>query len=320
LTLARRAHSFRVVVTLVPGSTDTSAVARIRTAVLTWIPIQPETIEHYRATRSTFRDWLALLDDEPVGVGVCSLIPGGEDSDAAFALNCVLPDARRQGVGTAIYRHVSAYARSLGKSELEFFGFDDDPGGVAFAERHGFVVVSRACGLRLLLDGCPRPSVDPPDGITIVSLAERPELTQGAWELLCEAMPDIPYDSDAPMHPGSFEEFAALRLAGPRYIPEATFVAVHDGEVVGYGQLCWSDRAQGIGEHEMLAVRRSWRGRGIAKALKAAQISWALDNGLSELRTGNEERNTAARAVNARFPYSPLPDGVLHRGPLAPET
>jgi hypothetical protein len=42
-----------------------------------------------------------------------------------------------------------------------------------------------------------------------------------------------------------------------------------------------------------------------------------LDNGLRELRTGNEERNAAARAVNANFPYMPLPDGLLYRGPLA---
>jgi hypothetical protein len=42
-----------------------------------------------------------------------------------------------------------------------------------------------------------------------------------------------------------------------------------------------------------------------------------LDNGLRELRTGNEERNAAARAVNANFPYMPLPEGLLYRGPLA---
>ena len=70
----------------------------------------------------------------------------------------------------------------------------------------------------------------------------------------------------------------------------------------------------------MLAVRHSWRGRGIAVALKAAQIVWALDHGLSELRTGNEDRNAAARAVNANFPYTPLPDAVIYRGPLSAES
>ena len=299
---------------------DTAAAARIRTVVLRWIPTTPEALAHRRSTMPRFRDWLALLDGEPVGAGTCTLIPGQEEGAAAFALNCVLPNARRRGVGTAIYHQASAYARSLRKSQLELFGFADDPGGVAFAERYGFTVVSRARGLRLPLDGCPRPSVDPPAGITITTLAERPELARGVWEVACEAMPDIPYDGDTPMHPGSFEQFLALDLAGPKYIPEATFAAVHDGAVIGYGQLCWSDRSAGLGEHAMLAVHPAWRGRGIASTLKAAQIAWALDNGLSELRTGNEERNAAARAVNAKFPYTPLPDGLLYRGPLAATT
>ena len=305
---------------LAAGTTDTSAAARIRTVVMRLIETDPETIEHLRATMPRYRDWLALVDGEPVGVGACTLTPGMEESAAAFAVNCVLPDARGRGVGTAIYKRVSAHARSLGKSELELFGLVDDPGGVAFAERHGFVVVNRTRGLSLLLDGCPRPSIELPQDVAIACLAERPELARGVWETACEAMPDIPYDGDVPMNPGSFDEFTALNLAGPRYIPEATFAAVHDGVVVGYGQLSWGNRRAGLAEHDMLAVRRSWRGRGIARALKAAQIVWALDHGLSELRTGNEERNAAARAVNANFPYTPLPDGVLYRGPLSAES
>ena len=68
----------------------------------------------------------------------------------------------------------------------------------------------------------------------------------------------------------------------------------------------------------MLAVRRAERGQGVATALKAAQIAWAVSAGLAELRTGNEERNTAARAVNAKFPYVPMPDFVAYSGPLHP--
>jgi GNAT superfamily N-acetyltransferase len=302
---------------LVAGSTNTAAAAQIRTEVWRWIVAEPEAIEHSRASRPMFRDWLALHDGEPVGAAACSLLPGREEDAAAFAINCVLPDARRQGVGTAIYRQVSAHARSLGKSELASWGYADDPGGFAFAEHRGFVVTSRIRGLRLVLEGCPRPTIELPEEIEMTTLAERPELAQGVWETASEAMVDIHADGDVPVSPGSFEEFSARALAGPKYIPEATFVAVGDREVVGYGQLVWMSRAAGHGDHAMLGVRRAWRGRGIAKALKAAQIVWALDNGLSELRTGNDERNASARAVNANFPYTPLPDQVGYRGPLA---
>jgi GNAT superfamily N-acetyltransferase len=277
--------------------------------------IEPEAIEHSRTTIPMFRDWLALLDGEPVGVGSCSLNLGMEEDTAAFAVACVLPHARGQGVGTAIYRQVSSHARGLGKSELMTWGYEDDAGGVAFAELHGFTIVKQNRGLRLVLDGCLRPTVDLSDDITITTLADSPELARGVWETASEAMPDIPYYT-VPMSAGSFEEFAARSLAGPKYIPEATFIAVREAEVVGYAQLAWMSRAAGIADHAMIAVRRAWRGHGIAKALKTRQITWALDNGLTELRTANDERNASARAVNGNFAYTPLPDQIGYRGPI----
>ncbi len=43
----------------------------------------------------------------------------------------------------------------------------------------------------------------------------------------------------------------------------------------------------------------------LVRALKAAQINWALANGYTELRTRNEERNEPIRHLNARFGYRP---------------
>ena len=235
--------------------------------------------------------------------------PQPSQSTASFRMR----DAKASG-RPCTGRYQRTHARSASPNS-QSWGYADDPGGSDFAEHRGFVVTSRIRELRLVLDGCPRPIFELPEEIEMTTLAERPELARGVWETATEAMADIHADGDVPVSPGSFEEFSTRALAGPRYIPEATFVAVGDGEVVGYGQLAWMNRAAGHADHAMLAVRRTWRGRGIAKALKAAQIAWALDNGLSELRTGNDERNASARAVNANFPYTPLPDQVGYRGP-----
>ena len=218
--------------------TDTAAAARIRTAVWRWIVAEPEMIEHSRATTPMFRDWLALLDGEPVGAGACSLLPAGRRTPQPSQSTAFFP-MRRQGVGTAIFREVSAHARSLGKSALDSWGFADDPGGSDFAEHRGFVVTGRIRSLRLVLDGCPRPKIELPEEIELTTLAERPELAHGVWETATEAMADIHADGDVPVSPELLEEFSARALVGPRYIPEATFVAVGDGEVVGYGQLTW---------------------------------------------------------------------------------
>jgi len=306
-------------VELIDGASDTESAARIVSEVLRWLTVEPDALEQMRATRQMQRDWLGLLDGEPVGFGSCSMPfgVGGEETRTASSVLCVLRAARHQGVGRALYQRTSEHADALGRSELEMVAFADDPDSAGFAARHGFRVVSRAPSLRLELEACPRPELQLPHGLTLSSLAERPDLSFGVWETACEAFADIPYDGEAALRPGTYEEFAERNLAGPRFIPEATFVAVAGDQVVGYGQLCWMNRRDGIGDHEMLAVRSGWRGRGIARALKAAQIVWAIDHGLTELRTNNEVRNGPARAVNAHFPYSRLPEKLLYHGPCA---
>jgi predicted GNAT superfamily acetyltransferase len=67
----------------------------------------------------------------------------------------------------------------------------------------------------------------------------------------------------------------------------------------------------------MTGVKRAWRGRGIAGALKRAQIGWAKANGYERLETGNEVRNEPIRRLNASLGYHESPGRVLMRGPVA---
>ncbi len=69
--------------------------------------------------------------------------------------------------------------------------------------------------------------------------------------------------------------------------------------------------------HSMTAVKRAWRGRGIAGALKATQINWALAHGYTELHTSNEERNAPIKRLNARLGYRPGIGRIHLVGPLA---
>ncbi len=304
---------------VVDGATDPRAVATVLTDVMRWFTVLPESIDHDRATLPSYADWLALDAGRAVGAGWCVELPDMKESRACLGGASVLPEQRGRGIGRALFARVVAHARSLGKQELETIAFEDDRDGIAFAERRGFKAIARNRSLRLVLAGCEVPVVDLPVDVEATTLAERPELDVALWEIACEAMPDVPFDGDVPLHPGTLDEFRSLFLADPAALPDATFVAVEDDRAVGYAQLAWDDPARGIAVHRMLAVRRSHRGRGIAAALKARQIAWAIEHGLSELRTANEDRNAAARAVNARFPYAPIPDQLVLRGPLPPE-
>jgi len=67
----------------------------------------------------------------------------------------------------------------------------------------------------------------------------------------------------------------------------------------------------------MTGVKRAWRGRGLARALKCAQIAWDMKSGFEQLETGNEQRNTPMRGLNAQLGYRTVPGRILLEGPIA---
>ena len=99
-----------------------------------------------------------------------------------------------------------------------------------------------------------------------------------------------------------------------RHPPEAYFIAVEGGRVLGYGYLEHEDEQWKNG---FMAVARDARGRGVAGAIKRAQIAWAKANGVPTLRTANEVRLESMLALNRRFGYRTLYEEIVMRGPAA---
>ena len=135
--------------------------------------------------------------------------------------------------------------------------------------RRGFVEVGRNSLLVLDLTAIEAPRVEPPDGIEVVTWAERPGAEREMYEVAREAYPDVPGEDDAVMAP--FEEWLSMDMQGAGDRPEATFLALADGEVVAYAKLALSRARPAVAMHDMTGVRRAWRGRGVARALKAAR-------------------------------------------------
>ena len=134
-----------------------------------------------------------------------------------------------------------------------------------------------------------------------------------------EAFLDIP-GSDEAHSAGSYEEWLARCVESPGIPRDGYFAALIDGRVAGYASLEIPGAHPNIAWHDMTAVARAYRGRGVATALKRATIAWAKAAGLERLQTENSIDNAAMRAVNARLGYQPMPDEVTLRGPLAPPT
>jgi GNAT superfamily N-acetyltransferase len=277
---------------------------------------EADTVEGYLDWKRQAREtvWV-LASDGGCDVGAAIGIGGWHSPEGvARASVAVVPEERRRGIGSALLDEVSSWARDLGYVELLGSVKEDDTESLVCAERRGFVEVARNSLLALDLTGIEAPSVEPPAGVEIVSWAERPDATRGMYEVAREAYPDVPGEEESEVAP--FEEWLAMDLQGAGDRPEATFVALADGKVVAYAKLSLSLARPTVAMHDMTGVRRAWRGCGIARALKAAEIAWALENGYERLETENEERNEPIRRLNERFGYVIEPGSVTVRGPI----
>ena len=298
-----------------------AAYLAIRNAVT---PDNPDGLEQVRWESATYPGqvfrFLALADGRPVGTATTGRIWMHDESFERYWLGIwVTPEARGRGIGGSLLRVLSDAARASGKTGFQTELSEAHAAGHAFLAHRGFVEVDRTKLVRLELAGMAAPVPTLGEGLALTTLEARPDLVASVHRVAVDAFPDIP-SNDAPVAALTLEEFRA-RDVDRADVPAGAFAVVVDtatGEAAGYANLRFAPGSTTLAWHDMTAVRRAYRGRGIALALQQATIAWAIANGVRALETGNDEHNAPMRAVNARLGYRPIPDSVGLQGPLAP--
>jgi mycothiol synthase len=275
---------------------------RVRIAVTPYE--RTDSVEELRRNASPLRLMLlAYRDGDLAGSGV----GGRGDTASGFAIPRVLPEHRRQGVGTKLLYALAEHVEAIGLPDLG--GAADDEGAVAFGRHFGFEETGRQVEqMRAVAPDEPWPAV--PEGITLVSLAERPQLLARLYhELALDAFEDMPTPRKVEITPEQWEsEWITW--------PEATFAAFADDELVGMAGLLRDVDHPERAENALTTVRRDFRGRGIARALKETTIAWASDRGLREIYTWTQTGNENMRAVNERLGYVTRTISISLRRPL----
>ncbi len=290
-----------ITVRVASSDADLEAWRQVRIAVLPNERALP--VDEMRAMMTPETVYLlAERDGEVVGSGL-----GGRSSfDYAGLHPRVLPSARRQGVGTAILRALEAHALALGFSEA---GTNvDDEGSFAFARRFGFHEMDRQTEqIRVIGD---EPWPEPLDGVSVVSVAERPGLWAAAYD------------------PFALEAFADMATYRPIVVsreqwerdwlswPEAMFFALAGDEIVGCAGLEYDEDAPHRAEHALTAVARGWRRRGIASHLKRRTLAFAAANGVTEVYTWTQVGNADMRALNERLGYTTRAESITVKADL----
>jgi len=282
---------------------DLQAWAELKSRV---VPNDPVTAEQLVATDEPGR--LLLLAAREGTLAGCGIAAPSHFGGRAFLAARVLPEHRRRGVGRELVRALAEHGRALGRDGVNGFVDEDDEAALAFARSYGLEEVDYQLEQVRFVGQEPDPVV--PEGLVLVSLeGRREELLEAAWPVALEGYEDLPLPGPVTYPFATWAREEATR-------PEGSFVAYEDDEIVGYAGLMEHGNGSATAEHGLTVVRRDRRRRGIARALKLAQLHWASAAGVVELVTWTQKGNEGMQALNASLGYENRSRVLTMQGPL----
>ena len=278
-----------VLIRPVVSDADVEAWRQVRMAV---VPHERcDTVEGLRAAMRPERLMvLAEVDGALAGSGLADV---SRLAGVAGVAPRVLPEFRRRGVGGALLRVLAEHCLALDRPQVGASA--DDPGSVVFAEAFGFEEVDREVEQVRAVGDEPMPSL--PSGLSVVTLAERPELWAMAFETLGrQAVADFAFDRPIEVTAEDWER----EWKGE---PASTFLALAGEDIVATAGLSLDPDQPHRAEHTLTAVARDWRGRGVASALKRLTLHHASTLGVTEVYTWTQRGNENMRRLNEHLGY-----------------
>lgn len=259
-----------------------------------------EVIAYYRHQPTTHTSCHWLADGALAGLYV-------HGPTAAFLNLNVLPDARRQGIGTALLGQVVERARELEVQSLH--AHYSTSAGAAFAARFGFKDGQRVVRSLLDLQNADLPEPAPPEGWAIVTwLGHVPDEHLAAFVTARAAMDDAPSSDDLEFptwtaaNVRASEESLALRKREMR----VTVAMREDGEIGAFTELRVS-KGSTLGFTDDTGTVAAHRGQGLARAVKLESLRLLRRDHpeITVVNTSNAEENAAMRHVNERLGFRP---------------
>ncbi|WP_407540712.1 GNAT family N-acetyltransferase [Deinococcus radiomollis] len=289
-------------------------------------PVTAELLQHehdHRDPALFFTERLAEQGGRLLGVLGVGHDDFAHDEGRYWANLHVHPQARNQGVGGALYAEFLNILKARGAHEARTMLTETDEPGIRFLKARGWKETWRRHEFRLDTARAELPA--PPDlgGLRLEALdrlAGDPQLGARLHELDWLLFQDVPMGMTLTRRP--LEVWVQQELEEPSMRPGLSFVLIDDavndpltGPYVGYTTLLQSPG--GFYFIGMTGVRREYRGRGLARALKLASMramreAGGGEIGGGEIRTFNDPPNVAMIAMNRALGFVKQPDRVRY--------
>jgi GNAT superfamily N-acetyltransferase len=239
-----------------------------------------------------------------------------------FALDIfVRPEYQRRGVGSALFGQITTLAESMDGRSLSTQCREDKSETIRFLENRGFLAGMREWESRLDLGefdpsvytGYEQKVLD--QGIRMATLRELreedPDCHRKVYDMVCSIEADVPR-SEAEFTPPDFELFQTRLENSLNLLPDGYCIAVANGEYVGVSSVHSSQATNDL-EVGLTGVRRDYRRRGIALALKVKATTWAKEQGYPLVKTWNATSNDRMLDINVRLGFRRQPAWVEYK-------
>jgi len=296
------------------AATDYPGIAPVLTAEAPGSPTLPEDLVAEDNTRDPnhYHARLVAIDtaqsNQPI-VGTGTL-----DHDAIahhpdkYLLDIRVPiDLQGQGIGSTLYDALIQHIQPLHPHQLQTSVWETLTASIQFVQKRGFQETWRRIDSELnvaTFDASPYTSLPErlqAQGIQIRTYAQL-AFTSGAfkkWGELENALwADVPYGEA--VSPTTLPQFAKETLESPYFLPDATFIAIHQDDFIGYANL--TDHAP-VFINEMTGVLPAYRRKGLATLLKLHTIRYAQQNNNRNISTTNDSANNAMLALNTKLGF-----------------